>query len=145
MTGSDLASFYVPWSAALAASTAEPIAVGAPLLIAVGDVQLPVVQAALAIAGVLLARPLAPRSAAEQGWLRQISVTLIMAIVAVAWVIESRPGVLFTFVVAIGLGFSGHALIASIGQQIEGVAKRALRSMTAALNSFGSSSGDKPQ
>lgn len=140
MTGGHLASFYVPWTAALAASAAEPVAV-APLVLPLGDVQVPVVQAVLAVAGVLLARPLAPRSAGERGWLRQISVTLIMAIVALAWVTESRPGVLFTFVVSIGLGFSGYALIAAIGDQVEGLGKRALRSMSAAIESF----GRKPQ
>ena len=133
----NLAGFYVPWSVALAASSAEPLPIGQALTLDLGDLQVPMVQATLAVAGVLLARPLAPRGENEQRLLQQISVTLIMMIVAVAWVTEGRPGVLFAFVVSIGLGFSGYALIAAIGQQIEDLFKRLLASMAAAITSFG--------
>lgn len=132
-----LAGFYVPWSVALAASSAEPLQIGVPLTIELGGLSVPVVQSVLAIAGVLLARPLAPRRDGERRWLQQFSVTLIMTIAALAWVTESSPGVLFTFIVSIGLGFSGYALIETVGQQIEDLGKRLLASMTAAIQSFG--------
>jgi hypothetical protein len=136
MTGPHLASFYVPWSAALAASTVEPVKIG-ETFVQVAGVSLPVVQTVLAIAGVLLARPLAPRRSGERGVLRQISVTLIMAIVAVAWAAQFVPGILFTFVVSIGLGFSGYALIETAGQQIQQLGKSVLASATAALETLG--------
>jgi hypothetical protein len=136
MTLHHLAGFYVPWSAALAASASEPVKVSAPVL-QIAGLDLPLVQVVLAIAGVLLARPLAPRRKQERGWLQQLSVTAIMTIVAVAWAVEERPGALFTFVVAIGLGFSGYALIQTAGEQVEAMGRRVLASITAAIDSFG--------
>jgi hypothetical protein len=136
MSGYHLAGFYVPWSAALAASAAAPAAVQGAV-VHVGGIDVPIVQSVLAAAGVLLARPLAPRRAPVLGVLQQISVTLIMIIVAVAGVLQETPGVLFTFVVSIGLGFSGYALIETAGQQVGAVAKAALASMLAALENIG--------
>lgn len=122
-TMQQLSGFYLPWTAALTAAAAEgPATPG--LVLRFEGLELPVLQLALAVAGVLMARPLAPRRETERGWLRQLCVTAIMLIVAIAWVGEAQPGVLFTFVVSIGLGFSGYALVELAGREIENVIKR---------------------
>lgn len=123
-----LAAFYGPWAmSVLAAAVGEPrlAAHAAPgMMLHVDSLAIPVLQAVLAVVGVLMARPLAPRREAEVGWLRFALVTAIMAIVAVIWVAQSRPGPLLTFVVSIGLGFSGYSLIEFAGREIEGMIKR---------------------
>lgn len=132
---SQLSTFYLPWAAALAASATEPAATAGATLIQFEGMSLPVVQAALAVAGVLMARPLAPRRKQESGWARQILVTAIMMLVALAWVAQSQPGVLFTFVVAIGLGFSGYALVETAGTETENFVKRIFARVSDALGS----------
>lgn len=127
-----LSTFYVPWAAALAASAAEPVPV-TPWVLHFGGLDLPVLQLGLAIAGVLLARPLARKREAELGWPSFLVVTAIMLIVAVAWVATSPANVLFTFVVAIGLGFSGYSLIETAGEQVQDFVKRAIGQVTDAL------------
>ena len=137
MGAQHLSHFYAPWSAALAAASVEPAVAPAVFTIRFEGLELPALQLALAIAGVLMARPLAPRRTQEKGALRQILVTAIMLVLAVAWVAESKPGVLFTFVVSIGLGFSGYALIELAGKEIENVIKRLFASVSDAIGTIG--------
>ncbi len=140
MTLHGLPSFYAPWLLALAASSAGDGATPGAITVRLEGTELPVLQLALALAGVLMARPLAPRREQERGIGRQILVTLIMMVLASVWVIESQPGLLFTFVVAIGLGFSGYALIELAGTQIEHAAKRLFATISDALASIGGKS-----
>lgn len=123
MTLHNLGGFYVPWSAALAAASAEPVVIG-PTVLRFEGMEVPLVQAVLAIAGVLLARPLARKREAALPVSHFLVVTAVMLIVALAWVVEAQPGVLFTFVVAIGLGFSGYSLIETAGEQMGDFVKR---------------------
>lgn len=88
-----------------------------------GGMTIPPVTCLLGAAGVLLARPLARRSEGTLGWRGFALVSLIMLIVVELWVLESRPGALFAFVVAIGLGFSGYSLIELIGEQVRSFLK----------------------
>jgi hypothetical protein len=127
-----LSHFYVPWSAALAASAAEPVPAAAWTLHWQG-LDLPVLQLVLAIAGVLMARPLARKREAALPLAQFIIVTAIMLIVAVLWVATSPANVLFTFVVAIGLGFSGYSLIETAGDQMQDFVRRAIDQVTGAL------------
>ena len=133
MSLADSASFYLPWSAAVAVSSAEPVAAGA-LVLHLPGFELPVVQALLAVAGVLMARPLARKKEAALPLSHFLIVTAIMLVIAVAWVAETKGGVLFTFVVAIGLGFSGYALIETAGIEIEAAFKRLIARLAEALN-----------
>lgn len=133
----DLTHFYVPWLTALAASALqEPAMPVAPLMISFDGLDVPVLQLVLAVAGVLMARPLAPRRDPPLGFVRSLLVTAIMVIAAVVWVADARPGVLFTFVVAIGLGFSGYSLIELAGREIEAFIKRIFAAATAAIDSI---------
>lgn len=137
-----LGAFYPPWFAAAAIAIGEPAqppAVGA-LMLQFDGLQLPVVQLVLALAGVLMARPLAPRRQPPLGWAKSLLVTVIMLAIAAAWVIEAHPGLLFTFVVAIGLGFSGYALIELIGGQVQDFVKRVFE---AALGTIDNLTGKK--
>ncbi|MBV1917597.1 MAG: hypothetical protein KUG65_06005 [Sphingomonadaceae bacterium] len=129
------AGFYLPWLAAAAVAAQEPASSGNVTVIALQGIELPVLQLVLAIAGVLMARPLAPRRNPPLGWLKSIIVTVIMLIVAVGWVADARPGVLFTFVVSIGLGFSGYTLIEQAGTEIENFFRRIFSLATGALGS----------
>lgn len=134
MTLQHLTGFYVPWSAAVAASSVEPPPIDG-LVLHLQGIDLPVVQAVLAVAGVLLARPLARKKEAALPLSHFLVVTAIMLLAALAWVSEARPGVLFTFVVAIGLGFSGYALIENAGEQIQTFVKRSIASAIDAIGS----------
>lgn len=141
-----LSSFYAPWLLAVAASAgAEHPTLPRDLVLNIQGVDVPVLQLALAVAGVLMARPLAPRREQERGLMRQVLVTVIMMIVAASWAVESRPGILFTFVVSIGLGFSGYALIELAGREIETVIKRIFAHVADSITSIGGGAGDKPK
>ena len=131
------ASFYLPWLAAAAVAAKLPPGPEDLLVIQFNGLELPVLQMVLAAAGVLLSFPLAPRRTPPLGWGRQVLVTLIMLLVALTWAAESRPGMLFTFVVSIGLGFSGYALIEIAGQEIEAFVRRIFARATEMLNRIG--------
>lgn len=131
------ASFYLPWLAAAAVAAQQPAAPEPALTIVFNGIELPVLQLVLAAAGVLLSRPLAPRRTPPLGMARQVLVTLIMLVIATTWAAESRPGMLFTFVVSIGLGFSGYALIEIAGQEIEAFVRRVFARATEMLNRIG--------
>lgn len=122
-----LLQFYPPWLGAVAIAQAAPVADAAPMIVMFDGLAVPVLQLGLALLGVLLARPLAPRRTPPLGLFKQLLVTVIMLVLVSAWVIESRPGLLFAFVVAIGLGFSGYSLIELIGREVEEFIKRAMQ------------------
>lgn len=118
----DLARFYLPWLAAATVAADETVPSHA-LTVQFDGLTLPVLQLVLALAGVLMARPLAPKRVPPLGWIKSLLVTVIMMVIAADWVIEMRPGLLFTFVVSIGLGFSGYALIELIGSEVQAFVK----------------------
>jgi hypothetical protein len=132
-------SFYLPWFAALAVASGEPAAAssGAATVIHFQGLDLPLMQSVLAVAGVLMARPLARKKESTLPWSHFAIVTVIMLVAALAWVAQSRPGVLFTFVVAIGLGFSGYSLVETAGAEIQAFLKRIFQMATDALPSVG--------
>jgi hypothetical protein len=126
--------FATAWLPALAVSaTVQPAPrLADAFLIPVAGVQVPLLTAALGLLGVLMARPLAKRRETV-GWPGFLLVTAIMLIVVELWIVESRPGALFAFVIAIGLGFSGYSLIELIGSQIGEFVKRIVAVPTAKL------------
>lgn len=108
------------WLPALAVTAAvEPAPRLADLFaIEFGGVLFPPVTCALGLLGVIAGRPLARRRETTLGWPAFALVTMIMLVTVQLWIIESRPGALFSFVVAIGLGFSGYSLIELLGDKI---------------------------
>lgn len=130
-------SFYVPWTAALAASATQPAATAGATMLHFEGMTIPVVQAVLAIAGVLIARPLAHKKESSLPLSHFLIVTVIMLVIALAWVAQSQPNVLFTFVVAVGLGFSGYSLIETAGDEIEAAVRKIIAAATDALTNIG--------
>lgn len=119
-----LPAFYAAWTPALMFSSAVGRASPSDLVIVAGGVDWPIVTLAIAAIGVLAARPLSPRRNPPLPFWKGALVTLIMLAVALLWVIDSRPGLLFAFVVSIGLGFSGYSLIELMGAEIGEFLKR---------------------
>lgn len=91
---------------------------------------IPVVTCLLGLVGIIAARPFTVRAEAELGWPLRLLVTFIMLVLVELWIIESRPGWLFAFVVAIGLGFSGFSLLELFGEQVKDFIRRAFAGAT---------------
>jgi hypothetical protein len=118
--------FYAGWAPTvlLVSATSKPSP--ADVVVAAGGFDWPVVTLVIAAIGVLAARPIAPKRNPPLGLAKNILVTLIMLVAALLWVLDSRPGLLFAFVVSIGLGFSGYTLIELLGEEIAAYIKRAI-------------------
>lgn len=120
-------AFMVLWPPALAATAAtQPVRETTPYSADLLGVSVPIVTAAVAVIGVLLARPLSPRGNPPLSLGRNIAVSAILALLALVWVIDSKPGLLFALVVSIGLGFAGFSVIELIGAQIMAGLRRAI-------------------
>lgn len=117
-----LREFAIGWLPAMSiAATSVPPAphLSELFIVPVFGVPVPVVTCALGALGIALARPFARRSEAQLGWGLFALVTLIMLIAVQLWIVEARPGWLFVFVVAIGMGFSGYSLLELFGDQVK--------------------------
>lgn len=123
------AAFYAAWTPTLLFASAASKASPADVVVQAGGFEWPVVTLALAAIGVLVARPIAPKRNPPLGLAKNILVTLIMLVAALLWVLDSRPGLLFAFVVSIGLGFSGYTLIELLGDEIAAYVKRAVNAL----------------
>lgn len=126
--GAHMSAFYASWAASLALidteSAAGPAHLGEVWMVDLGGFQFPLLTGIFAAIGVLLARPLAPKREKPIGLFKNILVTVIMVTVAIIWVADARPMMLFAFVVSIGLGFSGYSLIEIAGGEVTGWLKR---------------------
>ena len=131
------AGFYAPWLVAMAIATGEPTAASHATVLHLEGMDFPVVQSVLAVAGVLMARPLARKNESTLTVPQFLVVTAIMLVAALAWVTQSRPTVLFSFVVSIGLGFSGYALVEATGNEVQDTLKRILASISGILSNIG--------
>ena len=121
--------FYAGWTPILIIAGAASKPSPADVVIAAGGFDWPVVTLAIAAIGVLAARPIAPKRNPPLGLAKNILVTLIMLVAALLWVLDSRPGLLFAFVVSLGLGFSGYSLIELLGDEIAAYIKRAIAAL----------------
>jgi hypothetical protein len=120
--------FVLAWVPALALSLALPepaVALGDLFIVNLAGLPVPVVTCALGALGVIAARPFTRLAEKELGWKLRWLVTFIMLIVVQLWIIESRPGWLFAFVVAVGLGFAGYSLLELFGDQVKDFVRRA--------------------
>lgn len=119
-----LPAFYAAWAPAFVLTKVAAPSSPAELVIAAGGFDWPVVTMALAAIGVVAARPLSKKGVPPLSLAMNILVTVVMLIVAQLWVVESRPGMLFAFVVALGLGFTGYSLIELLGEELKSYLKR---------------------
>lgn len=123
--------FLVLWlpTVALTAVVPDPqMPLGDRFLIDLLGLPIPVVTCALGALGIAASRPFTRAAEDGLGWKLRGLVTLIMLIVVQLWIIEARPGWLFAFVVAIGLGFSGFSLLELFGSQVQDFIRRAFES-----------------
>lgn len=113
------ALFLPMWgSAAIAAGVHDADAPAQALVrVALLGIDVPVVSAILAVLGVVLARPIAPKGPVPLTPVQTLCVGAITALLLLAWVVERRPGFLFTFVMSIGLSFSILSVLEVIGDQ----------------------------
>ena len=140
MSHLSLHSQPVIWAVALLANRAGaelPPEVGEAMTVRFDGLDIPVLQSVLAVVGVLLARRLVPPGTEEISRRSQIIVTVLMLLVALAWVSESHPGILFSLIVSIGLGFSGYSLIELMGSEIKAFVKRAFDTAGGFLDRLG--------
>ncbi|MBA4781182.1 hypothetical protein [Blastomonas sp.] len=120
-------SFVAIWTPSFAATAAtQPLHQATPFTANLLGVSVPVVTAIVAVVGVLLARPLSPKGNPPLSLGRNLAVSAILALLALVWVIDSQPGLLFALVVSIGLGFAGFSVIELIGAQIMASLRRAI-------------------
>ncbi len=131
--------FAAGWLPALAISvSADPVPrLADAFALHLGGITVPLVTCALGALGVLLARPLARRSESARGWGSFALVSVIMLIVVELWIVEQRPGALFAFVIAIGLGFSGYSLIELVGEEVRAFIKNIVSRAAGALKNPG--------
>lgn len=125
--------FLTLWLPTLAVAVVVPdvqTPLGDRFLFDLYGLPVPVVTCVLGLVGIIAARPFTVRAEAELGWPLRLLVTFIMLVLVQLWIIESRPGWLFAFVVAIGLGFSGFSLLELFGEQVKDFLRRAFASAT---------------
>jgi hypothetical protein len=128
--------FLSLWLPTLAVAVVVPdvqTPLGDRFLIDVQGLPVPVVTCVLGLVGILASRPFTVRAEADLGWPLRLLVSFIMLVMVELWIIESRPGWLFAFVVAIGLGFSGYSLLELFGEQIKDFVRRAFASATSTI------------
>lgn len=122
------AKFLTVWLPTLAVAIVVPDAhtpLGDRFLLDAYGLPIPVVTCILGAVGIIAARPFTVRTEAELGWKLRLLVSFILLVTVQLWIIESRPGWLFAFVVAIGLGFSGFSLLELFGEQVKDFMRRA--------------------
>lgn len=122
--GLSIQKFMAGWLPALAVSGAAPeiapdVARELRWIVELGGFPIPMGSCIFGALGIAMARPLARRGEASLGWPLFLLVSAIMLILVELWIIESWPSWLYSFVVAIGLGFSGYSVIELIGDQIK--------------------------
>jgi hypothetical protein len=135
-TSQQVIGFYVPWAAAAVAAPAFEAQIGpSQLILNFGGFEVPALRLTLAVIAVLLARVIAPRGPHEHAPTKSVAVTVVLVLIAASWVIESRPGLLFTFIVSMGLGFSGYTILELAGREIEAFVKRIFAAATGGIGS----------
>ncbi len=128
--------FLSLWLPTLAVAVVVPdvtTPLGDRFLIDAYGLPIPVVTCVLGAIGIIAARPFTVRAEADLGWKLRLLVSFILLVTVQLWIIESRPGWLFAFVVAIGLGFSGFSLLELFGEQVKDFLRRAFASATSTI------------
>lgn len=133
--------FFMLWLPTFAVAAVVP-GVQTPLserfIVDLAGLPVPVVTCILGLVGILAARPFTVRAEAELGWKLRLLVSFIMLLLVELWILESRPGWLFAFVVAIGLGFSGFSMLELFGEQVKDFIRRAFAGATNTIKPSGS-------
>lgn len=136
--------FLAAWTPlAVAAVAVDPAPrLSEVLVVSIGGYPVPVVTCALGAIGVIAARPLARKTESALSPAMFWLVSAIMLALVELWVLEMRPGVLFTFTIGLGLGFSGFSLIELFGAELKELISARFRAIGAA---FGGQTQDTPE
>lgn len=100
-----------------------PAHFGNAIMFDIAGVQVPLVTCGCAAICLILSRPLSKRNDPPLSRGKELLVTVILLMLAVAWVLESQPGLLFTMIVSFGLGYSGFSVMELMGDEILGIVK----------------------
>jgi len=141
-------TFLKLWLPTLAVALVVPephASLGDRFLMDLHGLPIPVVTCILGLVGIIAARPFTVRAEAELGWPLRLLVTFIMLVLVELWIIENRPGWLFAFVVAIGLGFSGFSLLELFGSEVKDLIRRAFRQAGSSMSSSSEAVGPQEQ
>lgn len=133
--------FLTVWLPMMAVSIVVPDArtpLGDRFLVDLAGLPIPVVTCILGAVGIIAARPFTVRAEAQLGWPLRLLVGFILLVTVQLWIIESRPGWLFAFVVSIGLGFSGYSLLELFGEQVKDLVRRAFSRAGSTISPSGS-------
>lgn len=117
--------FIAGWLPAMAISASVDAPRIGRVIVMIWGLPVPIIASALAILGVLASRPLAHRREKSLGWINFLIVTAVMMVAVELWVLEQQPGWLLTFVMAVGVGFSGYSLIELVGSEINDLVRSA--------------------
>lgn len=128
--------FFSVWLPMVAVSIVVPDArtpLGDRFLMDLAGLPIPVVTCILGAVGIIAARPFTVRAEAQLGWPLRLLVGFILLVTVQLWIIETRPGWLFAFVVSIGLGFSGYSLLELFGEQVKDLVRRAFERASSSI------------
>ncbi|MBD3728745.1 MAG: hypothetical protein IE933_03485 [Sphingomonadales bacterium] len=114
-----------------------------PIVLELSGIEIPVIRCLLGALGIFAARPLARKKEEALPLWQFLLVTAVMLLMVEIWIVESRPGWLLTFAVAIGLGFSGFSLIELLGDQLKELVKAAFDTLKQSISRLtGKKDGD---
>lgn len=140
-----LTTFYTAWASAMATvrlvGVEAPPHLGEAIRLEVGGYGFPLITGLFAIAAVIagsvLGKGVAGAGSAPIGVGKRVLVAVVMTMIALIWIDMDRPALLYAFVISLGLGYSGIALIALAGEEITAFVKRIFAGVTGALGNFG--------
>ena len=104
------------------------------LMISIGGSELPVVTMGFALTGILLGRYLTPKKDPPLSRSKDLVVTVILLLVAFAWVVDSQPRLILTTLLACGLGYAGFAAVELMGEETLNLIRRMFQAATGLLD-----------
>ena len=101
-------------------------------------------RALVAILGVMLIRPMAPAGSPPLSKGKRLALGMALTIGAAIYAVERLESYLPSFVIAVGIGFSGQSIVELIGREALNIARERIASVRAAVGTLFSKGGEKP-
>lgn len=101
-------------------------------------------RALAAILGVMLIRPMAPAGSPPLSRGKRLALGLALTIGAAIYAVERLESYLPSFVIAVGIGFSGQSIVELIGREALDIVRERIAGVRAAIGALFSKGGDKP-
>jgi hypothetical protein len=103
----------------------DPVIVAAPAIgpavVTLFGEQIPLMAMALSLAGLVLARMVAPQPRVAISRIRGVALTVLLCVIDFAAVITLQPGAGMAVAAGVGLGFSGMLAVQFFGDRIKAV------------------------